>query len=56
MSIEKKGFVLSTEATCDMAPEYYLQKQINLLGMTYTINGKEYEEEHRGNLCPNEEE
>ena len=54
MSIEKKGFVLSTEATCDMAPDYYLQNQINLLGMTYTINGKEYEEASEGSLSSEE--
>ncbi len=37
-----RKYVISTETTCDMPKEYYFQNGICCLGLTYTVNGKEY--------------
>lgn len=39
-----KGFILSTETTCDMDLTYYRSNNVNLLGLTYTLQDHEYEE------------
>ena len=38
----ERDFVLSTETTCDMPMSYYAQQGVNLLGLTFTIDGVNY--------------
>lgn len=44
MSAEKKGFILSTETTCDMDLSYYRSNNVNVFGLTYILQDHEYEE------------
>ena len=39
----EREYVISTETTCDMPKSYYAENGINLLGLTYTIGGKDYD-------------
>ncbi|MBQ4051074.1 MAG: DegV family protein [Oscillospiraceae bacterium] len=39
-----KGFILSTETTCDMDLTYYRSNNVNILGLTYILQDHEYEE------------
>ena len=41
--MEKRNFIISTETTCDMDKSYYEQNNVNVIGLTYTINDKEYD-------------
>lgn len=43
MTTVKKGYILSTETTCDMDSAYYRENGINLLGMTYSLGEREYD-------------
>lgn len=47
---QKKGYIISTETTCDMDISYYREHHVNLLGMTYTIGDQEYDSAGEGNL------
>ena len=38
----ERDFVLSTETTCDMPMSYYAQQGVNLLGLTFTIDGASF--------------
>ena len=49
-----REYVLSTETTCDMPRDYYREHGINLMGLTYTINGKEYDSAAEDSLSPKE--
>jgi DegV family protein with EDD domain len=49
-----REYVLSTETTCDLPREYYTEHGVNLLGLTYTINGKEYNSAAPDSLSPKE--
>ena len=35
----ERDFIISTETTCDMPMSYYTDHGVNLLGLTYTIDG-----------------
>ena len=39
----EREYAISTETTCDMPKSYYAENGINLLGLTYTIGGKDYD-------------
>lgn len=41
--MEPRKLILSTETTCDMEMAYYAENQINVLGLTYSLNGKDYD-------------
>ena len=45
-----KGYILSTETTCDMELAYYRSNNVNLLGLTYILQDHEYEEGTDNNL------
>ena len=45
-----KGYILSTETTCDMDLAYYRSNNINLLGLIYTLQDHDYEEGTDNNL------
>ena len=38
----ERDFIISTETTCDMPMSYYTDHGVNLLGLTYTIDGVDY--------------
>ncbi len=40
--MDTRKYVISTETTCDMAKEYYLKNDVHYLGLTYTVNGSDY--------------
>lgn len=48
--METRKYIISTETTCDMEMSYYKEHNIHLLGMTYTINGTEYDSASEDNL------
>lgn len=48
--METRKYIISTETTCDMEMSYYKEHNIHLLGMTYTINGIEYDSASQENL------
>lgn len=50
----QREYVLSSETTCDMPREYYKENGVNLLGLTYTINGKDYDSAAEDSLSPKE--
>ncbi|MEG2584039.1 MAG: DegV family protein, partial [Oscillospiraceae bacterium] len=52
--METRNYVISTETTCDMETSYYLENQINLMGLTYSINGIEYDSAREDNLSISE--
>ena len=54
MTAEKKGYVISTETTCDMDRSYYMENGINLLGMTYTLGDREYDSASEDTLASKE--
>lgn len=54
MTTEKKNYVLSTETTCDMDRAYYEENGINLLGLTYSLEGREYDSAGEDNLTSQE--
>ncbi len=37
-----RNYIISTETTCDMPMEYYQKNGVHYLGLTYTINDKDY--------------
>ena len=39
----ERDYVISTETTCDMPKSYYTDNQVNVLGLTYTIGGRDYD-------------
>ena len=39
----ERDYVISTETTCDMPVSYYQENGINLMGLTYTIGGRDYD-------------
>ena len=41
--MEHLRYMLSTETTCDMDPDYYTQNGINTMGLTLLLDGKEYD-------------
>ncbi len=47
-------YVLSTETTCDMPRDYYKENGVNLMGLTYTINGRDYDSAAEDSLTPKE--
>ena len=49
-----REYVLSSETTCDMPREYYKENGVNLLGLTYTINGRDYDSAADDSLSPKE--
>lgn len=49
-----KGYILSTETTCDMDLAYYRSHNVNLLGLTYILQDHEYEEGTDNNLTTGE--
>ena len=51
---KQREYLLSTETTCDMPREYYREHGINLLGLTYIIDGKEYDSASDDSLTPDE--
>ncbi len=54
MTAKKKGYVISTETTCDMDRSYYMENGINLLGMTYTLGDREYDSASEDTLASKE--
>ncbi len=52
--MEKRNFIISTETTCDMEKSYYEKNNIHVLGLTYTINGKEYNSMNEDSLTPSD--
>ena len=48
--MEIRKYIISTEITCDMEPSYYQQHHIHLLGLTYILNGVEYNPIEGNNL------
>lgn len=52
--MSNRPYVLSTETTCDMPRDYYPKNNINLLGLTYTINGRDYDSAAEDSLSPKE--
>lgn len=38
-----REYQISTETTCDLPKEYYNEHNVALMGLTYVINGKEYD-------------
>ena len=40
--MDTRKYIISTETTCDMSKEYYQQNGVHYLGLTYTVNGKDY--------------
>lgn len=45
-----KGYILSTETTCDMELSYYRSNNVNVLGLIYTLEDHDYEEGTDNNL------
>lgn len=39
----ERDYVISTETTCDMPKSYYAENQVNVMGLTYSIGGKDYD-------------
>lgn len=52
--MSNRPYVLSTETTCDMPQDYYAQNGVNLLGLTYTINDRDYDSAAEDSLSPKE--
>lgn len=52
--MSNRPYVLSTETTCDMPRDYYAQNGVNLLGLTYTINDRDYDSAAEDSLSPKE--
>ena len=48
--MEARKYIISTETTCDMEMSYYREHSVHLLGMTYTLNGTEYDSASEENL------
>ena len=48
--MEARKYIISTETTCDMEMSYYKEHSIHLLGMTYTLNGIDYDSASEENL------
>lgn len=45
-----KGYILSTETTCDMELSYYRSNNVNVLGLIYMLEDHDYEEGTDNNL------